>query len=240
MMWLFVILILLGSCSVPELDSAPSPLPNATIAEVRAMAEVGYREVESDIVIVGRVVSSDSTGNIYRRVVIEDGTAGAELLTGFYDNYLFLPKGTTLAIRLRGLAIDLTDDVLCVGTPADKGASLTPQMFESVALWRRYVSLGGSVERVTPAELLLGEPFDHLVGRLVCVRDVSLATPDSTTWSGTHLFLSPAGDSLWVTTNPYATFARDTISHTPLTLQGILYSSGLVPLEIKNSTHKSE
>jgi hypothetical protein len=113
-------------------------------------------------------------------------------------------------------------------------------MFVSVALWRRYVSLGGSVERVAPAELLLGEPFDHLVGRLVCVRDVSLATPDSTTWGGRHLFCNSEGDSLWVTTNPYATFALNTIPHTPLTLQGILYRSGLVPLEIKNSTHKSE
>jgi hypothetical protein len=240
MMWLFVILILLGSCSAPELDSAPFPLPNATIAEVRAMAEAGYREVESDIVIVGRVASSDSTGNIYRRVVVEDGTAGAELLTGFYDNYLFLPEGANIAIHLRGLAIDTKDGVLRIGTPADKGTSLAPQMFVSVALWRRYVSLGGSVERVAPAELLLGEPFDHLVGRLVCVRDVSLATPDSTTWGGRHLFCNPEGDSLWVTTNPYATFALNTIPHTPLTLQGILYRSGLVPLEIKNSTHESE
>lgn len=228
MMWLFVILILLGSCSAPEVDGARLPLPNATIAEVRTMAERGYCEVECDIVIVGRVVSSDSTGNIYRRVVVDDGTAGAELLTGFYDNYLFLPEGTPLAIRLRGLAIDLTDGVLCIGTPADKGTSTSPQMFASVALWRRYVSLGGSVERVTPAELRLGEPCDHLVGRLVCVRDVSLATPDSTTWSGTHLFLNPTGDSLWVSTSAYATFARDTIPHTPLTLRGILYKSGLI------------
>ena len=62
MMWLFVILILLGSCSAPEVDTS-TPLPNATIAEVRTMAEAGYREVECDAVIMGRVVSSDSTGN---------------------------------------------------------------------------------------------------------------------------------------------------------------------------------
>ena len=228
MMWLFVILILLGSCSAPEVDT-PTPLPNATIAEVRTMAEAGYREVECDAVIMGRVVSSDSTGNIYRRVVVADQTAGAELLTGFYDNFLFLPEGTSLVIRLRGLAIDLCDGVLQIGTPTDKGTSPTPQMFASVALWRHYVSLGGSVERVTPAEFLLGEPFDHLVGRLVCVRDITLATSDSTPWRGTHLFRNSAGDSLWVSTSAYATFATDTIPHTSLTLRGILYKSKLVP-----------
>lgn len=230
MMKLFAILLAvvgtLCGCTPSDSEKFPFPKSNASFAEVREMAEEGYCEIERDIVIVGRVVSSDSTGNFTQRVVVTDLTASAELLTGFYDNYLFMPEGTSIAIHLRGLAIDIDPEsgILRVGIPADNGTTLTPQMIASAALWRQLATIGPHSERIPPVEYRLGEPFEHLVGRLVSVREVSLATPDSTTWCGVQLFRNAEDNPLWVNTNPDATFARDTIPHTPLNLQGILYT----------------
>lgn len=225
-----VCLVALSACSRP-VDEHPQAFPpaNVTIAEVTAMAAEGYHIIERPMTIVGRVVSSDSARNFYRRVVVSDHTAGAELLSGFYNNFLVLPEGTLLAVQLQGLAVDTDGGVLRVGVPANAGATPIPQPFGSLALWRQSVVMHSNRAAVEPLPYCPGEDYTHLLGRLAQVEGVRTATSESVTWSGVRLFCTPTADSLWVETSPYANFAHDTIPHSTLTLRGILYHRNSTP-----------
>ncbi|MBP3426285.1 MAG: hypothetical protein J6K81_06180 [Rikenellaceae bacterium] len=212
------------ACSRPEVEHPKIfPTANITIAQVRSMADAGYHIVERDLTITGHVASSDSTGNFFRSMVIVDPSGGAELLSGLYDNYLTIPVGTPLAVRLQGLAIDTDGGVLRVGLPSTSGTSPTPQPFGSAPLWRQFVTMGDNIQKVEPTPFNPGEEFTHLLGQFVRIEHVTLADHCTSTWGGIRPFRDIEGDTLWVETNPYATFAHDTIPTTPLTLHGILY-----------------
>ena len=227
LIWMLLGLVMCA-CSRAEVEVEPFPLADITIAELRGLAESGVREIEREMTIVGRIVSSDSTRNLYRRVVVDDGTAGAELLTGFYDNYLWLPEGAKLAVQLRGLAVAVDGGVVCIGLP--NGVSdAEPQPFGTMSLWWQKVTMAEDVERVLPVEFDPGDDFSHLLGRRVRVDGVSLASVERTMWSGVHLFCDAEGDSLWVSTTIYATFACNTIPFRQLSLQGILYRRNARP-----------
>ncbi len=60
-------------------------------------------EIEDEIVIAGKVVTSDQSGNFYRSLYIQDGTAGIELKmgkTGLYNEYKL---GQTVYVKCKGL-----------------------------------------------------------------------------------------------------------------------------------------
>lgn len=75
-----------------------------TIQELAAMYTPGQEfEIEDDIVIAGKVSTSDQAGNFYRSLYIQDETGGIELKmgkTGLYSEY---KPGQTVYVRCKGL-----------------------------------------------------------------------------------------------------------------------------------------
>lgn len=60
--------------------------PTHTIAQLTALYTPGKPVlIEDDIVIAGRVVSSDKTGNFYKQIFIQDQTGGIEVKIGKYS-----------------------------------------------------------------------------------------------------------------------------------------------------------
>lgn len=78
--------------------------PTHTIAELAEMYRTGQpMEISEDIVIAGKVSTSDQAGNFYRSLYIQDETGGIELKlgkTGLYNDY---KPGQTLYVKCRGL-----------------------------------------------------------------------------------------------------------------------------------------
>ena len=75
-----------------------------TIQELAAMYTPGQPfEIEDDIVIAGRVSTSDQAGNFYRSLYIQDETGGIEIKmgkTGLYNEY---KPGQTVYVKCKGL-----------------------------------------------------------------------------------------------------------------------------------------
>ena len=82
--------------------------PTHTIAELVAMYKLGKPQViKDDIVIAGKVSTSDRTGNFYRSFYIQDETGGIEIKigkTGLYNDY---KPGQTVYVKCEGLTLGM-------------------------------------------------------------------------------------------------------------------------------------
>ena len=70
---------------------------NTSIADLKALYTGKPYHIEKDIVISGKIISSDISGNIYRSVYIQDETGAIEVKigsTGLYNDYKlgFIPR----------------------------------------------------------------------------------------------------------------------------------------------------
>ena len=78
--------------------------PTMTLADFKALYTGEPTEIKDDgIVLEGKIISSDRSGNVYRTLYIEDSTAGLEVKigkTGLYNDYKL---GQTLYVKPQGL-----------------------------------------------------------------------------------------------------------------------------------------
>ena len=58
--------------------------PTHSIAQLKAMRVSGSTEVLGNVIVSGKVVSSDAEGNFYRSFFIQDETGGVEIKVGDY------------------------------------------------------------------------------------------------------------------------------------------------------------
>ncbi|MFI3327573.1 MAG: DUF5689 domain-containing protein [Rikenellaceae bacterium] len=77
-------------------------------------------EITANIVIRGKVISSDEPGNIYKSLFIQDGsvsdgTRAAIELRLYASNYTKYPIGSTVYVRLKGLSIGDYRGMLSIG-----------------------------------------------------------------------------------------------------------------------------
>ncbi len=91
----------------PPLYTDPGVTANTTIKQLRALS-TGYgilNAITTDIIIAGKVVGNDKSGNIYKEVYIQDSTAGIALqldATGLYNSY---PLGREVFVVCKGLYV---------------------------------------------------------------------------------------------------------------------------------------
>lgn len=122
--------------------------PNMTIAEFKAkywQDAVNYIDtIKEDIVIHGWVTSSDRSGNIYKCLYIDDGTAALSISinqTSLFNNYRI---GQEIVLPLKGYYIGKYNGQQQLGYPEwyQKGrtweATFLPQ-----AMWENMVELNG-------------------------------------------------------------------------------------------------
>lgn len=77
----------------------------------------GYaRAYRQDIVVAGRVTTSDEAGNFFRSVVLQEDGTGVELMAGLDDLFRVYPPGCRIAVRLQGLAMCRRFGVVQIGT----------------------------------------------------------------------------------------------------------------------------
>lgn len=209
-----------------EQHDAVNWTPNAELSDVRHSFAVATT-IRENMVVTGRVTTSDEGGNFFRTVVIEDGTGALELMVGMNYLYRTYPVGSLLAVRLQGLAIDEYNGVLRVGLQPDKWDYRSTLYMSHAAVADRHIYRTSSVEPPTPERLVAGELTRRLCGRLVTVVGVQ-ADDEASTWAeGEYTcyrkFRDAQGDSIYVQTSPYARFAQHALPTEELSLTGILY-----------------
>lgn len=124
--------------------------PNMSIFELKKMYwddAVNYIDtigVENGIpddksyVISGRVISSDEAGNVFKSLVIDDGTAALALSVNSYNLYLKYRMGQEIVIDLKGMYIGKYNGLVQLGMPewyangnAWEATFMAPEYFES-------------------------------------------------------------------------------------------------------------
>ncbi len=210
-----------------ELRDESEWIPNADLADVRQSFDTATT-IHENMIIAGRVATSDECGNFYRTLVIEDATGALELMIGMDYLYRIYPVGSMLIVRLQGLAIDEYNGVLRVGLQPYEWDYRTTSYMSHAAVADRYIYRTSSeVVAPSPEQLAVGELTKRLCGRLITVRGVR-ADDQSATWAegrytSYRKFRDAQGDSIYVQTSPYARFAAKELPTGEVSLTGILY-----------------
>lgn len=230
---------LLGACGYNEFgppgDGRPAaPLPNMTVSSLRSLCADGPIRIEgSGAVLTGYVTTSDRANNFYRSFFIEDRTGALEVRAGLYDLHNMYGLGEQVALRLDGLSAALDDGLLRIGL---RGTDYEPvlDMESRVVVARHVVRTGRTIDPapmpLAPsrfAEAKLGSLVRVAGLRMEPVRDTTWAVParlsaDGTPRTALLKFFTDGGDSLYVSTSGYASFAGDTVPRGRLELTGIL------------------
>ncbi len=206
---------------------------NCTLGNFVARANGVPRVVADDIVVAGRVVSSDRAGNFFNTFFLDDGTGAVEIMAGMYDLDAAYHPGQLVVVRAQGLAVGFRDGVMQLGRVPESWSGYDTDYFSHPAVIEKHVSALRDVREVEPLDVILGELTPQLCGRLVRISGLSLdQTQESSTWAittpepenGYIKFRTTPSDSIVVVTSGYARFASSPVPHpaNEVALTGVL------------------
>lgn len=229
MRYLLILVILLSGCRFncfdnPLEEDFSIPAVNSSIGELRYLAGTG--EIRGDMVIGGVVTSSDSAGNIYRQLYVEDCTGAVALQVGLFDMYVRYPVGSRVNIRLQGLACGYNEGMMVVGAIGNEQEyPVTVETINSPALVGRYLFSRGSRVAVAPREVRLGDIGEDMIGRLVLVEGFFVEGGVGV-YGGERRFEDYWGGGIDVYTSAYASFSGDLLPWGGVKMMAIVGSFG--------------
>lgn len=185
----FVLIASAVSCQKwenPEPYTPAEMTVTKTIAEFKAMYKGTPLTITSDnIVIGGRVVSSDKEGNFYRSFYIQDETGGIEIKigkTGLYNDY---KEGQMVYVNPKYLCLGAYGGMVQLGAVSVEAKYETAYM-DVQALINRTVFRGALGDKVLPLEITDASALkDSNLGKLVTLKNVTYTGGDNglTTWA---------------------------------------------------------
>ena len=123
-------------------DATPEPV-TATIRQLREKFAGRPSPVTGDIVVSGRVTTSDYDENFYRTFCIEEDGAGIEVMAGIDHLHNDFPEGCQVTLRLRGLALGESHGVLQAGRMPAAGSGFATDYIGSKAALDAAVTRNG-------------------------------------------------------------------------------------------------
>lgn len=196
-----------------------------TFNQLRSMSSSSCREVNSEVICVGRVTSSDREGNFYRRLCVEDATGAVELHLGIYDMHTEYPVGLEVALLLQGCATQLIDGVVHIGLPPLSYDHEVRDMEARVVI-DKHIVRGVSVVPPMPIRCNLQQLSGEACGRLVEVENLRYAPLEEELQKENrveyHRFVDGAGAEIFCYISEYANFYGIEFSVEPLSICGIL------------------
>lgn len=226
---LLLVLPLVSGCYDNNNDAPSEDIvtnANCTMAQLRQLCPEGCYTVFTDLICAGRVVSSDSEGNFYRSLVIEDNSGGMELKLGTYNIESQYPLGLLVEVTLKGTAVMVEDGVVKVGLPP-RSYDSSPREFESQVVIDNYVVRTTSIVEVVPTECDVASLNDMLCGRLIGVDNLTYEPladdAEPALAEGYYRFVDESDNAIFVYISPYADFANLEMPTSKLHIQGVLY-----------------
>lgn len=200
------------SCVKGDFDEPPIYIPtvdfdaNTTINELKA-AYTGLRLIEEDIIIKGVVVANDESGNLYKKLIIQDENTGIELALDRTNLYNEFKLGQRVYIKCKGMYIGDYNNLIQLGYLYNGDIGRLPEVFIPNHLFRD--SLPGALPE--PQVTALNALNYSLISKLVKFENVSFAEP-GTEWApqsadATNRTMSGAGGSIVVRTSKYSNFS---------------------------------
>lgn len=233
---IIALLCLVMGCTKGSAPAHTLPLKErtTTIEQLHFRAEANRAvTITDDIIVSGRITSSDIDGNFFRSLIIEDESGAMELLIKEYDLSTTYPEGLRVALHLKGCAIGYNMGILQAGVKSPDYDYYEIGYLETKQSINRVVRRSTDVAPITPRRCSIADIGRDDCGRLVRIDDLSLRhttsidtlqgmTLNDATWQGYALFFDERGDSIAVYTSPDARFAKHNIPTTPLAITGIV------------------
>ena len=88
---------------------------NTTIAELKALYTKSPVNIDDDLVIYGKVISSDESGNLYKSLYIQDSSGAIEVKIGRSSLYSDYKLGQWIYVKCKGLTIGQYGGMLQLG-----------------------------------------------------------------------------------------------------------------------------
>lgn len=229
-----LLLITLFGCGKFDEPSPQNAIPQATniaIADLRKLVADRSLLIEEPLVIGGYVTSSDKASNFHKTFVIEDATAGAEVMAGLYDLHNIYPEGYYVTIDLKGCCIAQNYGVLQIGMRAESYSYYPTEYFSSRILLDKHITRYDVRNPVAPKPAAINELHQSDCGRLFCIGNLSNVNSQYTatvplnqtgTWQGYNLFTDKNGVLIAVYTSDYANYAKELLPDSDVAITGIL------------------
>ncbi|MBK6344582.1 MAG: choice-of-anchor J domain-containing protein [Bacteroidales bacterium] len=205
------------ACVDGEFDEPPINIPtvdferNTTIAELKA-SYTAFTMIEDDIIISGIVIANDESGNLYKKMEIQDETGGIELSldkTSLYNEYKL---GQRVFIKCKGMYIGDYNNLIQLGYLYNGDIGRLPEIYIAAHIFRD--SLPGPV--VQPELITLNDLTMDRVSTLVTFENVRFAEVGEV-WAPQDVdatnrtLMDQGGKTLIVRTSKYSNFASDSI-----------------------------
>jgi hypothetical protein len=151
---LFILLITalsFSSCVKQDFDDVetanvdPNLTPNRTIHQLQALASgpVGV-EITDDIIIAGVVVGDDSSGNIYKKLILQQDSSGIAVNLDVTDFYTEYRVGRKVFVKCKGLYIANKDGNFELGSsPTDPVGRIVKGLKDQYLIkgkWGQYIA----------------------------------------------------------------------------------------------------
>ena len=215
-LWLGLICTLLTSCydsSFGEAEPEGVPAVTTSIAELHRLVGQNSVRVDGDLVVRGRVTTSDEASNFYRSFCIEDEGFALEVMAGLDHLHNQYPLGSCVTVRLKDLVLGSHLGVLQVGKTAKEGSGFQTDFIGSLAVLSEHLFVDASaLSNPEPEWVSIDELSTAHCGRLVLIPNLHYAPEetedeDEPTWSGYRRFADQQGHSIETYVRKYARFA---------------------------------
>lgn len=184
---LFILLLLTGlvsSCIQNNFENPPSNgvdpdmTANITIAQLKALYFGTAIELDDSMIISGVVIADDKSGNLYKSIIIDDGTAG--ILIRMENNGLFgsYPVGRKLFIKLGGLWIGDYGGLVQLGKQLTAGTTNEVDVIPA-GLFDTYIFKGTINNPVIPIDVTIASLDDSYQNRLIRLQNVQFTYGDT-------------------------------------------------------------
>jgi len=223
------IMFSLASCVKGEFDTPPVFIPkfegtaNKTIAELKATYLGVLDSIKEDIIIQGKVVGNDESGNIYKKLIIQDATGGIELNLDRTSMYTEFKLGQRVFVKCKGLFLGDYNGLIQLGGKFNGAIGRLSDVMINQHLFRD--SLPGTVP--APINIVVGADNKQYISMLVKLENVSFseagqvwATQDASATNRT--LKDQSGKTLVVRTSQYANFAGLKVPSGNGTVYGLL------------------
>lgn len=143
-------------CS-PEFDEPPAKeykyegKATHTIAQFKTQFNSDFAPITGDVILRGVVNATDESGNIYKKLYLQDETGGLEISIDATSLYTQFKVGQEIFIECKGLYVGKYGGVLQLGFPYQKnGADAIGRMPQVVAMAHIFKNGLPNIKAVTP------------------------------------------------------------------------------------------
>lgn len=193
----------------------PDLTANTSIGELKLKTSGSV--LTGHLVIGGIVVMSDRSGNLYKKIIVQDNTGGIEISIDQQDIYAELPAGRSVFIKCDGLFLGEKDGIMQLGSQPDANGYVSPIPSEKIndLIFPGQFPVALQPDTFSLAQLATSIGNDKHLNTLVVIRNIEFvdsnsnvpyAVPPDQSAATERVLQNCSGASISLQTSAYAKF----------------------------------